>query len=125
MKATNGQIQMILNNTCKIGVNVSQELYDVVRANEHTAIINADTHKTSEHFSKADWNKETKVLEVTFDDAKANVQKVHKAVAAVGHDTKLQQAKDEVYNKLPGCCKYDRTSEIEKTNESKHSGHVH
>ena len=71
--------------------------------------------------SKADWSKETKKLEVVFDDAKSDVHKVHMAVAKVGHDTEMHKAKDEVYNKLPGCCKYDRT---EAKNDS-HAGHKH
>ncbi len=65
--------------------------------------------------SKADWDKETKKLEVVFDDKKVEVHKIHMAVAKVGHDTKMYKAKDEVYNKLPGCCKYDR----QKTKKSK------
>jgi copper chaperone CopZ len=59
--------------------------------------------------SKVDWNKETKVLEVTFDDAKTSTDKIEMAVAKVGHDTPHHKAKDEVYNKLHTCCKYDRT----------------
>ena len=58
--------------------------------------------------SKADWDKETKMLQVTFDDAKTNIHKVHMAVAKAGHDTGMHKAKDEVYNDLPGCCKYER-----------------
>jgi len=64
--------------------------------------------KAVEGVSKADWNKETKVLEVTFDDTKASTDKVEKAVAKVGHDTPHYKADDEVYNNLPGCCHYDR-----------------
>jgi len=64
--------------------------------------------------SKADWDKETKKLEVVFDDAKTDVHKIHMAVAKVGHDTAMHKAKDEVYNKLPGCCKYDRTEPKKK-----------
>lgn len=71
--------------------------------------------------SKADWDKKTKQLNVTFDDAKTNIHKVHIAVAAAGHDTSVHKAKDEVYNKLPGCCKYDRTAE----KKDAHSGHKH
>ena len=63
-----------------------------------------------EGVSKADWNLKTNMLEVEFNDTKTSVGKVHVAVAEVGHDTELQKAKDEVYNKLPACCKYDRTS---------------
>ncbi|WP_372648528.1 heavy-metal-associated domain-containing protein [Draconibacterium sp.] len=79
--------------------------------------------KAVDGVSKADWDKKTKMLEVTFDDTKTNIHKVHMAVAAVGHDTEMHKAKDEVYDKLPGCCKYDRTSEA-KTEEG-HEGHKH
>ncbi len=61
--------------------------------------------------SKADWNKETQKLEVVFDDTKTNVDKIQKAVAKVGHDTEKYKAPDDVYNKLPGCCLYERDTE--------------
>ena len=61
--------------------------------------------------SKAEWDKETQKLEVVFDDTKTNVDKVQKAVAKVGHDTEKYKAPDDVYNKLPGCCLYERDSE--------------
>jgi copper chaperone CopZ len=78
--------------------------------------------KGIEGVSEADWNKESKILEVTFDDAKTDVHKVHMAVAKVGHDTDMHKAKDEVYNNLPACCKYDRP--VENTKDS-HEGHMH
>ena len=56
--------------------------------------------------SFADWNEDTKLLTIQFDPAKTQPSKVHKAVAAVGHDTELAKAKDKVYNRLPNCCKY-------------------
>jgi periplasmic mercuric ion binding protein len=62
-----------------------------------------------EGVSQADWNKETKELTVVLNGSKTSADKVHKAVAAVGHDTDKVKAKDEVYNKLHSCCKYDRT----------------
>lgn len=71
--------------------------------------------------SKADWDKKTKKLEVVFDDSKTNVDKIEAAVAKVSHDTKNYKAGNEVYNKLPGCCKYERTAE---KNDS-HVGHKH
>jgi mercuric ion binding protein len=58
--------------------------------------------------SKADWNKETKKLEVTFDDSKTNTDKIEVAVAKVGHDTPNHKASDDVYKSLPDCCHYDR-----------------
>lgn len=62
-----------------------------------------------EGVSKADWNKETKMMEVTLNDSKTDVHKVEMAIAKVGHDTQMHKASDEAYNKLPDCCKYDRS----------------
>jgi len=78
-----------------------------------------------EGVSIADWNKETKQLEVTFSEAKTNLDEIEVAIAKVGHDTPHHKAKDEVYDKLHSCCKYDRTSEKVNANESEHSGGNH
>ncbi|MCG6188825.1 heavy-metal-associated domain-containing protein [Maribellus maritimus] len=80
------------------------------------------TVKGIDGVSKADWNKDTKMLEVTFDDAKTTSDKIEIAVAKVGHDTPHHKADDKVYEKLPACCHYDRTAE--KSEES-HEGHMH
>ena len=61
-----------------------------------------------EGVSKADWNKETKEIEVTLNDTKTSLQNVQEAIAKVGHDTETVKATDEAYNGLPACCKYDR-----------------
>ena len=64
--------------------------------------------KSVDGVTAADWNKETKMIEVTFDAAKTDIHKVHEAIAKAGHDTDMHKASDEVYEKLPGCCKYER-----------------
>jgi copper chaperone CopZ len=63
--------------------------------------------------TSADWDKETNMLEVSFNTEKSDVHKVHLAVAKVGHDTKMHKAADEVYDALPGCCKYERLASAE------------
>jgi copper chaperone CopZ len=62
-----------------------------------------------EGVSKADWNKETKEIDVTIDEAKTSLQNVQEAIAKVGHDTEVIKATDEAYKELPACCKYDRS----------------
>jgi len=62
----------------------------------------------------ADWNKESKMIEVSFDSLKTDVHKIHMAIAKVGHDTEMHKAEDDVYNKLPGCCRYTRSESINK-----------
>lgn len=71
----------------------------------------------------ADWDKETKMMELNFDEAKTSVHKVQEAIADVGHDTPMHKAEDEAYNALPGCCKYDR-SEMKHEMEG-HEDHNH
>lgn len=77
--------------------------------------------KAVDGVSKADWNKETKKLEITFDDSKTSLDKVEVAIAKVGHDTPHHKSSTEVYDKLPDCCKYDRTSAA----ADPHAGHKH
>ncbi|MFO7574286.1 MAG: cation transporter [Bacteroidales bacterium] len=70
--------------------------------------------KSVDGVSTADWNQETKILVVNLDSTKTTVNKIQLAIAGVGHDTPMHRAKDEVYNKLPACCKYDRKVVIKK-----------
>jgi copper chaperone CopZ len=74
-----------------------------------------------EGVSDADWDKETKKLEVTFDDTKTSLDKIEMAIAKAGHDTPNHKASKEVYNKLPECCQYDRSKE----EKGSHEGHNH
>lgn len=79
--------------------------------------------KSVDGVSMADWNKESKVIKVSFDESKSSVQKVQKAIADAGHDTPGHKAKNEVYNALPACCKYDR-NEV-KMEEDSLKNHKH
>lgn len=56
----------------------------------------------------ADWDVDTKMLTVILDVNKVKPRDIHKAVAAVGHDTDKEKAPDEVYAALHGCCQYER-----------------
>ena len=56
--------------------------------------------------SKAEWNADTKILAVTYDPAKTNLDEIGKKVAAVGHDNEKAKADDKTYKSLPMCCKY-------------------
>ena len=62
--------------------------------------------------SKADWNVDSKMMEVSFDAAKTSSDKIQQKIASVGHDTEKFQSLESAYNKLPGCCKYEREEKI-------------
>ncbi len=56
--------------------------------------------------SSAEWDVDSHILTLTYNPKKVELIKVHKAIAGVGHDTKLVKATDEVYDNIHGCCKY-------------------
>ena len=56
----------------------------------------------------AEWHIDDHILHLIINEEKCSVSDVKKAVAKVGHDTDEVKATSEVYNKLPGCCQYDR-----------------
>ncbi len=58
--------------------------------------------------SSAKWNRDTKMMTVVFDKKLIDLPTIHKKIASAGYDTELETASDEVYNKLHGCCQYDR-----------------
>ena len=56
--------------------------------------------------SKAEWDSKSKILSVTYDPAKTNIDQVSRKVAAAGHDNEKVKADEKAYSSLPGCCKY-------------------
>ncbi len=64
---------------------------------------------SAEGATAASWDAKTQMLTVTYDPAKTGKDALSKKLAAVGHDTEKYKAKDEVYDKLPACCHYDRS----------------
>lgn len=54
------------------------------------------------------WNAGTQKLSVEFDPAKTSKEQILKKIAEAGHDNEMYKAEDSVYEKLPGCCHYER-----------------
>jgi periplasmic mercuric ion binding protein len=79
-----------------------------------------------EGVESAKWDKKTNMVSVVYDSKKLNEDKLHKLAADAGHDTEKFQAKDETYNKLHGCCKYERHEEVSgKESETKNNSKNH
>ena len=68
------------------------------------------------------WDADNKKVTVTYDSKKTNVDAIHKAIALSGYDTEKMKADNATYNKLPGCCQYDRKMPITKKETSKTNG---
>jgi len=52
------------------------------------------------------WNVDSRQLKVIYNQKKINLPEIHKFVASVGHDTKIEKAPENIYNSLAMCCKY-------------------
>lgn len=57
---------------------------------------------------KATWDESSHVLQVVYDPAKTTLGEIHQGVANAGYDTEKVKAPDNAYQKLPGCCQYER-----------------
>ena len=58
--------------------------------------------------SNASWNKDTKIMTITFDNSKITLEHIQKSIAEVGYDTELFNGNEKAYNKLNACCQYER-----------------
>ena len=63
----------------------------------------------AEGATSASWDSKTQLITVTYDPSKTNKDALSKKIASVGHDTEKFKAPDDVYAKLPECCRYERT----------------
>lgn len=71
----------------------------------------------SKGVKSAVWNVKTHELKLIFDERKTDLNVIQENIAAVGHDTKLLKAKDDVYNNIDPCCKY-RDKEVVDAHEN-------
>ncbi|MBI2966399.1 MAG: heavy-metal-associated domain-containing protein [Bacteroidetes bacterium] len=74
---------------------------------------------TVDGVGSANWNSDTKMIEVRYDAAKISQDKIHSLIASAGYDTDLVKAKDEAYNNLPMCCQYERPGTMKEKKEKK------
>lgn len=55
---------------------------------------------------RAEWDKNTKELTVTYRPSKTSLKQVEENIARAGHDAGAVQATDSAYHELPECCAY-------------------
>ncbi|MGO4904564.1 DUF3347 domain-containing protein [Flavobacterium sp. W20_MBD1_R3] len=62
--------------------------------------------------AKVDWNKDTKMATLTYDSVQTNQDEILKRIALSGYDSDKFLAPDAVYDKLHGCCQYEREAKV-------------
>lgn len=102
---------------------VSQSLYAQGRAVATTSTFKVSGNcgmckKTIEGAAKnsgatyASWDVDTKMMTVKYASAKTSVDKIQKGIADAGYDNEKFKGSNDAYNKLHGCCKYDRKTAV-------------
>ena len=56
---------------------------------------------------KAEWNVQSKQIDLVYDDQLVELMTIHSAIASSGYATDLVDLNQEAYDNLPLCCKYD------------------
>lgn len=88
----------------------SAEKTDTIKVYGECGMCKSRIQKTLkiDGISSAFWDVDTKMLTVTYNPATISNDDIQQKIAAVGHDTEKYKADDKVYDKLPGCCHYER-----------------
>ncbi|MFN3967954.1 heavy-metal-associated domain-containing protein [Flavobacterium sp.] len=85
---------------------------------KHTIEVNGNCEMCKKRIEKAafsvsgvksaDWHIDDHMLHLIINEEKCSLVDVKKAIAKVGHDTEDVKATEEEYEKLHGCCLYER-----------------
>lgn len=62
----------------------------------------------SEGILKADWNVDSKIMTIAYDDKTITLDQIQKNIASVGYDNNKYKGDDKAYDELHSCCQYDR-----------------
>ncbi len=73
--------------------------------------------------AKVDWNKDTKMASIAYDQKATDLDDILKRIALAGYDSDTFRAPDDVYAKLPECCQYDRAVKTAAKTKMAHAGH--
>ena len=103
-----GAILLFAVNICQSQINNAKTEMIKVFGNCEMCETSIEKAADQKKISKADWNEETKMATITYDSKKTTIDAVLKNIALAGYDNQNFLAPDEAYNKLPGCCKYNR-----------------
>lgn len=70
------------------------------------------------------WDVSKKKIDVSFDASKTSIEAIKMAIAGAGYDTEGMRSNEEAYKKLPACCQYDHTMDMNQE-EGTEPTHAH
>jgi len=100
----------LLLNTTTLFAQIKNPKTETVKVYGNCGMCKAKIEKAAnqKNISKAEWNEETAMATITYDEKLTSKDAILKKIALVGYDSDSFKATDAAYNKLHGCCQYDR-----------------
>ncbi len=102
---------IIISNNNALAQSQKTETFDV-SGNCGMCKSNIEKAAKSAGASYASWDVDAKKLTVKY-AKNTSTAKIQQKIAAAGYDNAGAKASDEAYNKLHGCCQYERTLKAE------------
>ena len=107
-------MSLVTNKNIETGLKSKAEKVEKMKVYGNCGMCKSRIEKAAKSVKgvkSAAWDKESKILTVSFDSNKCSLNKISEAISGAGHDTQQSVASDESYEKLPGCCHYSRKKE--------------
>jgi len=109
IERANGTIEHLTFETPEIDYKANQSLEFAVNGNCNMCEGRIERAAMSLYgVSSAEWSKKKKRLKVKYLDTEVDEKTIHLAITQAGYDTEKAITTQEAYDKLPGCCQYDR-----------------
>jgi mercuric ion binding protein len=89
--------------------NLKTETFTVYGVCGMCKAIIEDASRSVEGVASQDWNMETHMLTVSYNETKTNLDAIKAKIVARGYDTDDMKASDESRAALSPCCQYDRS----------------
>ena len=105
---------------CMLGISglaIAQTKTETFKVSGNCGMCKTKIEKAAKEAGAKDasWNVDTKELTVTYKSSSTNTAKIQQKIADVGYDNVGFKTTTAVYDKLHGCCKYDRSAASEET----------
>jgi hypothetical protein len=101
----------VLISCCLTAVTFAQKsITEILKVSGNCGMCKTKIEKAAKEAgaSYAVWDVDSKMLTVKYNSQSTNTAKIQQSVAGAGYDTPDFKATDEAYDKLNGCCKYER-----------------
>ncbi len=117
MKSLLSMIAIFILSTTTSFAQIKNSKTDTIKVYGNCEMCKTTIEKagTQKNISTVIWSEETNMAIITYDAKKTNTDAILKKIALIGYDSDKFFAKDAVYKKLPGCCKYERPLKTKNT----------